>query len=112
MNKELTDKFNLARKKLRSVCYWLADNKEPLHVIQEMNYNIMALRAEMTTMMDLFNSGAKFEENEYMKQMVHRLDEVTRTICTAADVMVDSFGMNVIDLKKIRQEDANRNGSN
>ncbi len=105
MNTELKEKYNKARKQLRSACYYMAEAKEPLQCIQEMNYNIMALRAEMTTIMDILSKGDKFDDDTYMPQMIHRLGEVTRTICTGAEIMVDEFGL-VIDLKNIRSDKA------
>lgn len=103
MNQELKEKFNKARKRLRSTSYWLSENGEPLRIIQELYYNTMALRAEMTTIMDLLSAGKKFEEDEYMAQMVHRLDETTRLLCSGAQIMVDDFGL-VVDLKKMRSD--------
>lgn len=105
MNTEMKNKYNIARKKLRSVCYWIAENKEPLQTIQELEYNIMALRAEMTTLMDILAKGDRFDDDTYTPQMIHRLDEVTRTLCTGAEIMVDEFGL-VVDMKNIRNPNA------
>lgn len=103
MNKALRDRFDTARKRLRSASYWMAENKEPLHIIQEMNFNLMALRAEMTTIMDILGRGEKFEEDSYMEQMITRLNEMTNVMSVGASIMVDNFGL-VVDLKKIRQD--------
>lgn len=103
MKDDVRSRYSTARKQLRSVSQFLVDRGEPLHLMQEMYYNIMALRSELTTIMDILARGDKFEERAYTEQMITRLNDTIRVLCTGAEIMVDPFGL-VIDLRKIRSD--------
>ena len=90
--KALMDKLGKEKTRLKMIVGELVARSEPVNIMHMMQFSIMMLRVEFTTMMAIMAEKKFPEENEYFKRVVDQIMFEVKTLERLLEVTVDENG--------------------
>lgn len=91
-NQTMLEKLNQEKTRLKAAVGELIERSEPINVIHMLQFSVLALRAEFTTMMAMMAEKKFPTEEEYLKRLIDQIMFEVRQLEKSLGISVDENG--------------------